>query len=62
MSQFLNMSIMYVFENASQGRITSRNNYARLKVLFRKLTWGRKDLEQIVKFNEKKHLLKHAQA
>ena len=53
---------MYVFENASQGRITSRNNYARLKVLFRKLPWGRKDLEQIVKFNEKKHLLKHAQA
>ena len=51
-----------VFEKASHGRTTSRNYYARLKIPFRKLPWGRKDLKQIAKFNEKKHLLKHAQA
>ena len=51
-----------VFEYASQGRISSRNNYARLKVPFRKTTMGQKSLiywslrlEQITKFNEKKH-------
>ena len=31
-----------VFEYASQGRINSRNNYARLKVPLRKTTDGRK--------------------
>ena len=51
-----------VFEYASQGRISSRNNYARLKVPFRKTTMGQKSLiycslslEQIAKFSEKKH-------
>ena len=31
-----------VFEYASQGRISSRNNYAKLKVPFRKTTMGQK--------------------
>ena len=31
-----------VFEYASQGRISSRNNYARLKVPFRKTTMAQK--------------------
>ena len=51
-----------VFEYASQGRISSRNNYAKLKVPFRKTTMGQKSLiywslslEQITKFNVKKH-------
>ena len=39
-----------VFEYASQGRISSRNNYTKLKVPFRKTT----SLEQISKFNKKK--------
>ena len=33
-----------VFEYASQGRISSRNNYAKLKVPFRKNTMGKKSL------------------
>ena len=47
MSEFSNMSIMYVlitwkevFEYVSQGRISSRNHYARKT--FEKLIWGRK--------------------
>ena len=36
-----------VFEYASQGRISSRNNYARLKVPFRKTTMGQKSLSYI---------------
>ena len=51
-----------VFECASQDRISSRNNYATLKVPFRKTTMEQKSLiywslslEQITKFNEKKH-------
>ena len=59
-----------VFEYASQGRISSRNNYASLKVTFLKTTMGQKSLfiywslslEQIAKFNEKKHCLKYVQA
>ena len=54
-----------VFEYASQGRISSRNNYAKLKVPFRKTTMRQKSLvywplslEQITKFNEKKYELK----
>ena len=30
-----------VFEYASQGRISSRNDYAKLRFLFIKLPWGR---------------------
>ena len=36
-----------VFEYSSQGRISSRNNYARLKVPFRKTTTGQKSLSYI---------------
>ena len=36
-----------VFEYASQGRISSRNNYAKLKVPFRKTTMGQKCLSYI---------------
>ena len=36
-----------VFEYASQGRISSRNNYAKLKVPFRKTTMGQKSLSSI---------------
>ena len=36
-----------VFEYASQGRISSRNNYARLKVPFRKTTMGQESLSYI---------------
>ena len=36
-----------VFEYASQGRISSRNNYAKLKVSFRKATMGQKSLSYI---------------
>ena len=36
-----------VFEYASQGRISSRNNYARLKVPFCKTTMGQKSLSYI---------------
>ena len=36
-----------VFEYASQGRISLRNNYARLKVPFRKSTMGQKSLSYI---------------
>ena len=35
------------FEYASQGRISSRNNYAKLKVPFRKTTMGQKSLSYI---------------
>ena len=35
------------FEYASQGRISSRNNYATLKVPFRKTTMGQKSLSYI---------------
>ena len=48
-----------VFEYASQGRISSRNNYARLKAPFRKkkniLIYWSLGMEQITKFNEKTH-------
>ena len=37
-----------VFEYASQGRISSRNNYAKLKVPFRKTTMGRKVSHMLV--------------
>ena len=58
-----------VFEYASQGRISSRNNYTRLKVPFCKSTIGTEkfliywslSLEQIAKFSEKKQL-KYIQA
>ena len=36
-----------VFEYASQGRISSTNNYAKLKVPFRKTTMGQKSLSYI---------------
>ena len=36
-----------VFEYALQGRINSRNNYARLKVPFRQSTMGQKSLSYI---------------
>ena len=36
-----------VFAYASQGRISSRNNYAKLKVPFRKTTMGQKSLSYI---------------
>ena len=36
-----------VFEYASQERISSRNNYAKLKVPFRKTTMGQKSLSYI---------------
>ena len=36
-----------VFEYASQGRIISRSNYAKLKVSFRKTTMGQKSLSYI---------------
>ena len=36
-----------VFEYASQGRIISRSNYAKLKVPFRKTTIGQKSLSYI---------------
>ena len=36
-----------VFEYASQGRISSRNNYAKLKVPFCKTTMGQKSLSYI---------------
>ena len=35
------------FEYASQGRISSRNNYSKLKVPFRKTTMGQKSLSYI---------------
>ena len=35
------------FEYASQGRISSRNNYTKLKVPFRKTTMGQKSLSYI---------------
>ena len=38
---------MKVFEYASQGRVSSRNNYAKLKVPFRKTTMGQKSLSYI---------------
>ena len=51
-----------VFEYASQGRISSRNNHAKLKDPFCKTNMGQKSLiyyslslEQITKFKEKKH-------
>ena len=57
--------IKEVFEYASQGRVSSRNNYAKLKVPFRKTTIGLKSLvywslslEQVTMFNEKKRKLK----
>ena len=37
-----------VFECASQGKISSRNNYAKLKVPFRKTTMGRKVSHMLV--------------
>ena len=37
-----------VFECASQGRISSRNNYAELRVPFRKTTMGQNSLSYIV--------------
>ena len=36
-----------VFEYASPGRISSRNNYAKLKVPFRKTTMGQESLSYI---------------
>ena len=39
--------IKEVFEYASQGRVSSRNNYAKLKVPFRKTTIGQKNLSYI---------------
>ena len=36
-----------VSEYASQGRISSRNNYARLKIPFRKTTMGQENLSYI---------------
>ena len=36
-----------VSEYASQGRISSRNNYARLKIPFRKTTMGQESLSYI---------------
>ena len=36
-----------VFEYAPQGRISSRNNYVKLKVPFRKTTMGQKSLSYI---------------
>ena len=36
-----------VFEYASQGRISSRNDYAKLKVPFRKTTMGQKSRSYI---------------
>ena len=36
-----------VFEYASQRRISSKNNYAKLKVPFRKTTMGQKSLSYI---------------
>ena len=36
-----------VFEYTPQGRINSRNNYAKLKVPFRKTTMGQKSLSYI---------------
>ena len=36
-----------VFEYASQGSISSRNNYAKLKLPFRKTTTGQKNLSYI---------------
>ena len=36
-----------VFEYASRGRISSRNNYVKLKVPFRKTTMGQKSLSYI---------------
>ena len=51
-----------VFEYASQGRISSRNNYTKLKFLFvnyhgaeKSLIYWSLSLEQITKFNEMKH-------
>ena len=51
-----------VFEYASQGRISSRNNYTKIKFLFvnyhgaeKSLIYWSLSLEQITKFNEKKH-------
>ena len=44
--KYVNNACLYymkeVFEHASQGRISLRNNNARLKVPFVKLPWGRK--------------------
>ena len=36
-----------VFDYASQGRISSRNNYTKLKIPFRKTTMGQKSLPYI---------------
>ena len=36
-----------VFEYASQGSISSRNNYAKIKIPFRKATMGQKSLSYI---------------
>ena len=36
-----------VFKYASQGTISSRNNYARIKVPFRKTNMGQKNLSYI---------------
>ena len=53
-----------VFECALQGRISLRNNYARIKVHFRKTNMGQKSLiywflslEHIIKFSERKYSL-----
>lgn len=50
-----------IFEYASQGRMSSRNNYARLKFLFEKhgteklfIYWSL-SMEQISRFNGKKY-------
>ena len=40
-------SVDEVFEYASQGTISSRNNYAELKVPFHKTTMGQKSLSYI---------------
>ena len=50
-----------IFEYASQGRMSSRNNYARLKFLFEKhgteklLIYWSLSMEQISRFNGKKY-------
>ena len=49
--KYVNKACLYymkdVFEHASQRSINSRNNYAKLKVPFRKTTMGQKSLSYI---------------
>ena len=49
--KYVNKACLYymkeVFEYASQGRISSRNNYTKLKVPLRKTTMGQKSLSYI---------------